>query len=272
MLRKLPIHPTVILQWLVNRPGYLLLAGSDEQIRACPPDRFTHAWAGLLVVSTGWSIGSIVLWVLCWRLFGEPFGRIMPALAVVAVGVLWLYRRALVGAVEILFGPDTTARAIAASVWVLAMTLVLVALKRNWRMDSPLPAIVDLARPWEKIFRVLILAPLWGAWSMLITPQFHRPGPATEPAIAAFAKGCGALKTTVVMGLLLALTINYFNFLPWEQLSISGVTIAAAVAAGALFCRKDGALTRRALLAGNLLTQLVFLLSYLAAQNLLLWR
>ena len=35
-----------------------------------------------------------------------------------------------------------------------------------------------------------------------------------------------------VMGLLLGTTITYLNFLPWEQLIVSGLTVVSAIVAG----------------------------------------
>jgi cobalamin synthase len=162
-------------------------------------------------------------------------------------------------------------RAIAASAWVLALTLGLLSIKQDFRSDASLPKFIAWIRPWEKVYRVPILMPLWGAWAMLVTPQFYRRKSAGDGAVAAFARGCGPLTATAVMGLLLALTITYFNFLPWAQLTISAVTVFAAVAGGTVCCWLDGGLTRRALLAANVITQLVFLLVSLAAWNLLVW-
>ena len=88
---------------------------------------------------------------------------------------------------------------------------------------------------------------------------------------AAFARGCGPISAAAVMGLLLGLTVTYFNFLPWEQVGISGAIIVSAIAAGLLCCRLDGGLTRRALLAANILTQIATLLACLAGRNLLYW-
>lgn len=271
MLAKLKRHLADVLGWLVRRPGYMLLTAGDERIAAESPSRFAHAWAELLALSIGWGLASVGVWVAVWNLFGEPSGFVMHALAVTAMLLLWPFRRAVTGAVELLFGADPAPRAIAAAVWVLALTTGLLALQRVYRHEVPLHEWIAWIRPWEKLYRVLILTPLWGAWAMLITPQFRRPTSTTDPAIAAFARGCGPLAATAVMGGLLALTIKYFGFLPWEQLSISGVTILTAIVAGAVFCRLDRGLTRRALLAANAVTQLTFLMAYLAAQHLLLW-
>jgi uncharacterized membrane protein YozB (DUF420 family) len=66
------------------------------------------------------------------------------------------------------------------------------------------------------------------------------------------------------MGLVLAWSILYFRFLPWAQVGISALAALAAVLGGLALCRRAGGLTHQVLLAANLLTQIVFLLVYLA--------
>ncbi len=260
-----------LLQWASRSPAYQLLTAGDEAIAAEPPLRFSQAWAGLVAISIAWGVLSVGIFIAAWNIFGEPFGRFMPALAVVAAGLAWPFRRAISAAIGLLAGPDPTARSIAACLWVLMLVGGLGAIHRVYRPEAPMPDWIAWIRPWEKLYRIPILMPLWGCWAMLITPQFCRANSQTSPAVAAFARGCGALTAAIVMGCLLALTVNYFGHLPWEQLAISGVTILTAIVSGQLFCLLEGGLTRRALLAANVTTQLALLLSYLAAQNLLLW-
>ena len=250
----------------------MLLTAGPERLAAEPPRRFTHAWAELMIVSLVWGLATVGIWAAAWKLFGEPMGRLMPAVAVAEAFTLWPFRRALMGTVEILLGADSSLRAMACSIFVLVLTLAMLSLQPDYyRRDADLHWVIAWFRPWVKIYRPLILMPLWGAWAMLITPQFCRPRPNTEPAVAAFAQSCRPVAAAAVMGLLLAATITYFNFLPWAQLAISGATIFAAIAAGMIFCRKTGGLTRRALLAANISTQMVFLLAYLVTRNFLLW-
>jgi hypothetical protein len=126
-------------------------------------------------------------------------------------------------------------------------------------------------RPDKELFRVLLLMPLWGAWSMLITVQWCHAGDGTEPAVAAFARGCRPMAMAGALAAILILTIQYFTFLPWTHLAVAGASIVAAALAGPVMCRATRGLTRRALLAANLLTQLVFLLSYVGIRNMLIW-
>jgi len=181
---------------------------------------------------------------------------------------MWPFRRALASMLNILFPSEPNARALAGAVFLLVLTLGLLSLKRDFRHDSYLAPVIVWIRPWFKLYRPIVLMPLWGAWAMLIVPQFCRHGAKTLPQVAAFAKGCRPFSAAVVMGLLLALTITYFNFLGWRQLSILASALVGSGLSGVMFCRFEGGLTRRALLSANVLTQLIFLLACLATCNL----
>jgi len=260
------------ISWLAHRPGYVFLMADEQRLAGELPQRFAGAWAPLFVLSVIWGLAFMGIWAAAWALFGEPLGRLLPAVAVVCLFVLWPFRRALAATVELLFPSDPTARATAAAAFVVLMTLAMLSLQPDfYRPEASLPWPVAYLRPWPKIYRVLILMPMWGTWSMLITAQFCRPAGEDSSAAAVFARGCRPLAAAAVMGLLLGMTITYFNFLPWEQLTISAVTILAAIASGLIFCRLTGGLTRRALLAANLTTLLIFVLTYLAVRNVLGW-
>jgi len=114
---------------------------------------------------------------------------------------------------------------------------------------------------------VLLLMPVWGAWSMLIAIQFCRPDGATDSVTRRFARGCGPLAAAACLAPPLAGTIVYFHYLgPAAQAGISAVTVATAIASGPILCRLARGLTRDALLTGNLLTQLAFLMACLGWQ------
>ncbi len=249
----------------------MLLTAAPERLVAEPADRFRHAWIDLVIFSLGWSFASLGLWAGAWRVFGEPFGRALPAVTVVMVSLLVPFRESLKAVTEIFFPRDDAIRPIAGSMVVLILTMSLYSLLPDYYYltDAPLPAAIAWFRPWVKIYRILILSPLWGAWAMLITPQFIRVSDDTDPAIAAFAKGCSPLAAAAVMGVLLATTITYLNFLPWEQLGVSGATVVGAILTGLICSYRTGGLTRKALLATNLITQMIFVLAYLAARNML---
>jgi len=251
--------------WLGLRPSYMLLTAAPEELARRPAEPFGRAWVGLMVLSVAWGIGAAMLWELCFWVFNWYSGLyLVPTAAVVAAYALWLYRRSIVATAELLAGPDAAGQAPVGAAIVVVLTLVLLGLKgMNEDWATYLPPAIRWARP-RAMYRVLILAPAWGAWAMLITCQFCRPDPATAPAVAALRLRCGPLRTAGCLAALLVGTIWYFNYLPWTQLSISGIAIVSAVAGGGALCRRAGGLRRGALLATNMVTQLAFMLAYLA--------
>jgi len=257
-----------IFRWLRRRPAYMLLTADDDALAGESPKRFAFAWAGLMGLSLVWGIVIVCLWDWSGKLFSWYSGiPLMPAAVVVAPTALWMFRRSLTALSELL-SRSASGASLTEAVLLALFVLSLLGLRR-WNEDYKmyLPEFLSWLHPGAS-YRVLILMPVWGAWSMLVTAQFCRPGERTGAAVAAFARGYGALTTALCMGVLLAVTINQLNFLPWWQLSVSGVTVAVAIAGGVVLCRRTGGLTRRALLAGNFLTQLAFLVAYLAVK----WR
>jgi hypothetical protein len=242
----------------------MLLTAEDDALANQPPGRFGRAWFGLVLLSLGWGACSMVLWSWTWGLFGDFSGiPLMPVAVVTAVGLMGLYPRCLLALAGSLVGREPR-RSVAASVIVAVWVLMLLGLK-SWNPDFPhyLPYIWQWTRP-RMMFRPLLLAPLWGGWAMLLTGQFCRPGELCEPVVAALTRGCSVVMTTVVLAALLGVTVTYFNHLPWTQLSISATAIVTAAAGGVLLCRRWGGLCRGALLATNMLTQIAFMLAYLA--------
>jgi len=253
-------------RWLASRPGYMLLAADDEKLAAAPPQRFARAWVELVLLSLGWGILSVGLWGVALKFVGDYYSGIpfMPVAAVVAPMTLWLYRRSLLALAESLVGADPAGKAVGGAVIVVVIVLSLLGLEKHGR-DWPfyLPPAWQWVCPMAP-YRVLIVAPVWGAWAMLITCQFCRSRDHTEPAVAAFARGCGPVAAAACLAPLLAATLLYFHFLGVWRLIVPAAAVVAAVAGGLLLCRASGGLRRRALLAVNMLTQIVFFLAYLA--------
>ncbi len=252
------------LRWLTHRPGYMLLTAAEEALSGQRPGRFARAWLSVMVVSVLWGGCSVLLWSWTWGLFGDFSGiPLMPAAVVVVLGLSWPYARSLLALAESLVGRDGP-RTVAVAVLVTGWTLMLLGLK-SWNPDFPhyFPPLLQWTRP-RMMFRALLLAPIWGGWAMLLAGQFCRPSARTEPVVASFARGCGAMTATAVLAVLVLVTVTYFNHLPWTQLSISATPIVTAAVGGVLLCRRWGGLCRSALLGTNLLTQIAFLLAYLA--------
>jgi len=257
-----------VYRWLVSRPGYMLMTADDTRLAAEAPQRFRRAWLGLMALGLLWGVGMACLHGAAWTVFGEVSGVVsMPVAAVVLATVAWLYRRAVVDLARTLAGKnDVHAAPIAAGVTVL-LALAMLGLK------SGHPDHHD-ALQWylrwipRTMYRTLILAPLWGAWAMLITPQFCRPTDRTEPAVAQLIAGCGPMTAAACMLAPLAATLYayrmYRTVVGWWWLSISAAPILAAIFGGWLVCRREAGPTRRALLAANMITQITFILTYLA--------
>ncbi len=255
-------------RWLTARPSYQFVTLSDEKLRYLHARRFSRAWFGLMVGSLGWGIASAWLWAGVWKLFNDRGDLMIMSSLVTAGAILWLFRRGAVALIEILFGREGTGRTMGGAGLVLLLVMVLLRLQAHWyASEYPLSYLISWIRPGGKVYRVLVLMPLWGAWSMMAVCQFYKPTKQTQRAVAAFARGCGPMAASLCMAVALAMTIGYVGYLGLgAQLTIPAVTIGAAIAGGLVLCRATGALSRRGLLAGNVLTQIVFVLSFLAFQ------
>jgi hypothetical protein len=264
---------SIMIDPLACGPALALLAGSDDRLAAIAPERFRRGWLGLLVISAAWGLLSVGLWQLSYHVCREPAGLYLaPAIALTLAWMLGLYLRAAGALAGFLGRGDSTLAPVAAGVIAGIFLLVLLVLPPDWhRQEQALPGWLAWIRPGSKVARVLILLPLWGAWSCIILPQFRRPSPAEVPQLAAFARGGGPLTGAVIMAVLLAASTAALAFLPWAQLAIPAVGILAATLGGTLLSRIRGRTDRSVLLATNLLTQLTMLLAYLVVRDPRFW-
>ncbi|MCE5277547.1 MAG: hypothetical protein ABFD92_14345 [Planctomycetaceae bacterium] len=264
---------------LLDRSGHDLLVMGDERLAAEPPGRFANTGFALMLAAAVWGVGAAWLWGASWELFGGVGNSelAMPAAVTLAAIVAWPLRRALASLVETLFGRDATVRSLCGAALLILMFAAMFHLKADWSrsewaMWQPIAGI----RPQCKIYRVLILMPLWGCWSMLAVCQFCKKPPAepdgkggTSAPMATFARSCGPGATALWLAIALAASMGYYGYMgEGAQLTMAGASIAAAIVGTLILCRLGGGLTRRALLAGNALTQLVHLLTFLALQNI----
>lgn len=257
--------------WQTIRAGYRLLACDEEAVALHEPSEYALAGVGVLGVSAIWAAMAVGLWALGTFLFGGPGGFYpMEALLLGSVMLLGLYRRSAEALLEILSGENPARQALLGGLLAVGVIICLMVLKPDWYRTENSWGQLDILRPASKVTRVLILMPLWGAWSMWMLPQFSHGSSAVSPAISAMTKFVGPLSGAAMMGLLLAGTIGYMGFLPWTQLTISAATIAAALGGGACLLQRRGQLDLRVLRATNLLTQLTFLASYLANGQILI--
>jgi len=265
-----PDSPIVsAMRRLTRQPGYLLMSAAHRRIAAEPPQRFEKAWIAVMGLSLLWGLAMVAVWGAAWKIFRDYDLLIMPALAATALFCLVLFRRAVVATAELIGGANHTTRAVVATMAVLIVAMCFIRLKPDWQRWelSDLPWWIAWLRPAAKLYRVLLMMPLWGGWSMLVTVKFCRPTAATCPQIAAFARGVPAAAVAGCMAALLLVSIAYFHHLGvGSQVCVPGATTLTAIAAGILLCRLTGGPTRRGLLAANVLTQIAFVLAYLAGR------
>ena len=199
---------------LGRNAGWLMLWADDDRLADEPVERFAAAWLSLMLISLACGISSAALYGLAWTIFGDYTGiPLMPVAVVIAMMVAGPYRHAFVALGKAACG---SAGAAGVSAAVVAYSLSLLGLVSN-QPDWPR----DLPWLWQWIprtmFRALVLAPVWGGWAMLVVCLFRRPGAGTTAAVAAFARGCGPLRTALWMGLLLGATLPSFRmFGPWH--------------------------------------------------------
>ncbi len=264
--------PGQLAAWVLRRPGYLLLTASDGRLASEPAERFRHGWLEVMGWSLIWGLAMANLWGVAWRVFHDYEPLIMPAVMTGTLLCLWPYRRAVTALVDFVGGPSASGRGVAGAVVVGALLLSLARLLPEWERGpvdfSGWRGFFSWLWPQAKLYRVLLLMPLWGGWAMLIATRFCPCRESAEPQVAAFAGGCRPLPAAISMTVPLAPTLVYFGHLGQGSLVVVALAaLAAAILAGPVFCRAAGGLRRSALLAANLATQIVFLWAYLAARS-----
>jgi len=254
-----------LLAFLGLKQAYLILTADEERLKSYKPEGFRRGWIGLLLLSLLWGLASIGIWDLSVKLFGRPGGMDVMSAMVLAAAILLLPMR--VGAIflcELLGGKGVTGRMLFMGVLVMVLTMCLLSLRPDWHAaESSLPRALGWLRPLSKSHRVLLLAPMWGAWSMLILPNFRRIDPEACPQMSAMSRGCGPLTATIIMAVLLGWSSGYFAYLAWAGICVSAAAVLVGVFGGLLLANRNGQMDRKVLLATNLLTQLAVLVSFL---------
>lgn len=262
-MKEQPGQPGGWFLWRTIRSAHVLLNAPGVRLSAHVPTN-EATWLGVLLLSLATGLLSVAVWGGAWRLLGDLRLWWIPPVTTLTVLVLGPLRRTLLSWAS-LGGGRRSIRGLLLCAPLLLLGLCLLRLRDlPIYCESPLPAWMTWLRPQYEQYRVLLLMPLWGGWGMLIAGRFCRQSDRTEPAVAHLPHTCGPMTAALCMGVLLAITIVYFSYLPWTQLTISGAAIFAAVFGSMALCRLSGGLRRDTLLAVNLLTQLTFLLAYLA--------
>jgi len=241
----------------------MFLAAADERLAAQKPGRFTYAWIGLMGLSLLAGLMLIGVWSAVWRIFHDWDRLSRPAGATAVVLLAGPLRMALVSIGPALGLRRPASRTAAAAVAAALIGVGFMSLVERYPIgyEYAMPDFIAWIRPELSIFRVLLLMPIWGAWSMLITGQLHRPGETTDPITRRFVRGCGPLAAAACMAPPLVGTIIYFHYMgSVGQTAVTAATVFTAVVSGPILCRINGGLTRQVLLAANIITQIVFLM------------
>ncbi len=251
-----------LLGWTRLRSACRVLCASDRHL-ACTPDvAFRRAGSALMLISFLIGVGFVGVWMGVGWLFGDAYSDmpLHPALAVWGVCVLWLYRRGIVAVGRLLLPRSP------AMLWLVmgvAFYVLLLALgRRGDDLSVWMPTQWEWLRPRSPRYRILILAPLWGAWGMLLATKLYRPNRRTEPATVAMTDGTGALATVAWLVLLLAATSWWLSFRPWLPLGVSLGAIGTVLLASLGFWFRAGGLCRAMLLGVNIVTQMAVLAVY----------
>jgi hypothetical protein len=247
----------------------MFLTAAEEALARQEPSRFVRAWIWIMVQGLLWGMVLVNVWGLAWMVFGGYPPLLMPAAATLSVFVLWPFRQSVTAFLDLCAAGGDPSRPILAAMFVAGMGMSLAWLSPGpWIIEYPiLPWWLAWIRPGASLYRVLLLMPLWGVWSMVITPQFCRAGAKADPVTAAFARGCSAVAAAACLVPILAATLFYFHYLDQRlQITISAVAALTAIASGVVCCRLAGGLCRRALLAANFVTQAAFLLACLGCR------
>ena len=250
--------------------GIKLLIMNDREFTSISSSGFRWWWLGLLLLSGLWGGLLASLWYgLFWLTKWSDSADSLVGLLLAAVHLLCIYRYAAISLVRIIGGRNRTLQTMLMSFLVLAFIICLMLLRSDWhRHEAQWPAWADLFRPASKVVRVTILSCLWGGWSMMILPNFYRRSVNEQSLVACMGRWCGPVTCVLVMGGLLGLSIGWFGYMAWTQLSISVCTLVAATIGGFVLAHIHQVLDRKVLLASNILTQIVFLIIFHLNRNI----
>ena len=241
----------------------MFMTAGDERLDAQDPARFTYAWIGLMGLSILTGLMLIFVWSLTWRLCLD-WDRLSRPAAVTAIVVLaWTMRMSLVsiGPALRLRGKANQFGAAAAAAALVGVGFMSLVERYPVGYEYAMSGWIDWIRPELSIFRVLLLMPVWGAWSILIAGQFQPANAITDPATRRFVRGCGPLAAAACIAIPLAGTIVYFHYMGvFGQVTVTVATLLTAIISGPILCKLGGGLSRQGLLAASMITQIVFLM------------
>jgi len=247
------------------RAVWAYLSASRGRLAASAPVGLDRPVGALVVLSAGWGLAMVGSWIVLHRLtFPYLLNWIVPAGACAAAWVAGPYRRGWKALVRSGVPAGRRWRAVRWAVlgglaaWAFAAFHSL-----GWKHTdaaTQLPAWLGWLWP-RAMYRVMLLAPLWGVWAMLVTVMYHRPIDRTDEPTRRLAGGVSAVATAVMLAVPAAASLlSLMSVQPaWRRFVPPVAAAAAAVAGGAVLARRWGGLRREPLLACNVFTQLIFL-------------
>ncbi len=246
------------------------VAGSRRRLSRIDPQRLAGAGAAVMLLGAAWGLATIGLWEAAYRLtWPRLMNWVVPAGVCAAATVLVAWRAGFLALIETVPLPRPwlkwPALLLAGACWAAVLNYALRWWNPDWPTQQLSPGLIWL---WPRaLYRALLLAPMWGVWSMLVLPQFHRPGAGCDPHTRALAGSVSPLAAAAALAAPLAGTFIFLRFLPAPLRFLPpAAATAAAIGGGTLITRLRGGLCREALLATNALTQSAFLTAYLAVR------
>lgn len=271
-------HATAI----TDRPGWS--AALSAVIGLLFPTHAAHdargasrAWvwfipAGVLA-GTAW----LLTFRVAWRIFGEMGDvRLMPALAVLVVDLLFVGRRFRAAALGVVAsgnrenaGDGAPRDSTRVTLWASALLLVEFALLASlpegpWFRPEDWRRYLVWAYP-DVIYRPLLLAPIWSAWGVLLAAGVGRMHPQADAFVTALGRSSKSYHTFIAFVVAAGLTTIYCVRRTNAMLGliISLVVFAATFVTSAELSRRRGGHTRDSLLATGYAARLAFLICYL---------
>ncbi|MFW6146386.1 MAG: hypothetical protein ACOC7R_03535, partial [Planctomycetota bacterium] len=225
---------------------------------------------GVALAAAGLAGGGAMAgaWALAANAFPWWHDTHLPLMSTAAVVALLAVggRRWLAAPGELL-APGRPDEGVVTTGILLVWVLCLLGIVPFHREPSNLPVWLAWTRPPEE-YRVLLAMGMWGAWAMMTPTHFCRARPDATRLVAAFTRTQPLPVTAAWMAVTLAVSLWELSFLALPGVILPGGAALLAGGAGAVaICKVTGGVTRRALLAANLATQLAFLLGYLAAKS-----
>ncbi len=248
--------------------AFAYLTASDSGLERLCFDRQMKISAELMIISLVW--GGILAWLwdavfhITWTVFGI-LNWVIPAVVCAAAIGAGLYRQGLIGLVRTLTGDRLIFKLLGAGAVIFALSAVL---NYSFHLSNPdwatqLP--VHLRWLWPRpICRMLIVAPVWGTWAMMVLGQFHRPDEQTDLPTEKFIESVKPIAAAGYLVLPFAMTLVFLKYLPvWREYIPPVAAATAAFGGGTLIKKRLGSVNRQVLLATNFLTQLALLAGYL---------